>query len=1089
MNLSIVEIAVVRLDRIAVRFSHIPRSTSPSRSSDALSPAAYSLSGPGSLSVRSVEEDLADLTRFELQLSGPLSSGGWTLQAANIASPAADILVSQSVPFSYPPTYPPPSRGSSASYDIVAQAIGPAMTGPNWSAIIKALGWSAQLDANYALFGLSQLFLDSASERWLTKRAAEIGLARSAVSGISDEAFRYLAVSFWWGKLIQPGLLSMLDAVWGPDLIRATAETEGVEPFAIFGGEQLAVRANRTVRLLTIPVGSIAVPGAATAVELAAALSSSADTVALPAYFDVVRSAGGTKVRAVSSGIGLESKLSFLGGSAQAVLRFPTRIAAFAGGTQPTWTIAPISLDATTELTCVDPTGEDLSGVEVGDYVIISGSEFLPANRGTFAVTAVSVTVSGGSRTQKIALANPDGAAQVVAQLSEPSLLIFRPVVIGQPAYGPVLTQADGNLSIVLPTTSLVVRRDLLSAGYPQDGAAIVGTASRLDGTVTVAAPGHNVAVGDTVDFGVMIPNFADAPTTAGAGALSDYSAKSIWSSAPSMSAARSSHLVVGLASGGALAVGGWDGAMYLDSAEIFSVSAETNQPDGGRQLTSSWVAASPRPIAASKACGIRLTTTDGVLVAGGYDGSPKAEAHIYDELTDSWISVPDVPGARYDASMIAPAAEKAWMIGGNDGVSATTSCYIYDLTSNSWTVGPAMSAARERLAAATNGSLVLASGGLDATGSPLAACEISDATIPAWLAAGAMSWARYGHTLVALPDGRVAAIGGLGRPADDTSAAIGPIAEIEIFDFATRSWASGGKLAESSGLGAFGYSAGSLWAAGGGAARTYRRSASGSWPRSTAGEMPLDGAASFFSDGWAMTCGSSMPSNTTKLLIPNREGMQSRGIERFLKVTFASDSTIVAEETDPTSAISSWSEVEVRRSPDTSARPGPYCFSPVSGMVAAGATASLGEDISEGASYSLIAVSGTLPVAPGWLAMDLGGPSELGPIQYLGPGPAGFARVKLMAERSVPSGAAVSFLWGKGPYAPPPTLAVERIYCAPSDVPTSEMADLMLEVSGGGLIRSVSVRYPDDAGLGAEGYPTTGDGKLSDTTKVWSGK
>jgi hypothetical protein len=50
-------------------------------------------------------------------------------------------------------------------------------------------------------------------------------------------------------------------------------------------------------------------------------------------------------------------------------------------------------------------------------------------------------------------------------------------------------------------------------------------------------------------------------------------------------------------------------------------------------------------------------------------------------------------------------------------------------------------------------------------------------------------------------------------------------------------------------------------------------------------------------------------------------------------------------------------------------------------------------------------------------------------------------------------------------------------------------MADLMLEVSGGGLIRSVSVRYPDDAGLGAEGYPTTGDGKLSDATKVWSGE
>ena len=396
------------------------------------------------------------------------------------------------------------------------------------------------------------------------------------------------------------------------------------------------------------------------------------------------------------------------------------------------------------------------------------------------------------------------------------------------------------------------------------------------------------------------------------------------------------------------------------------------------------------------------------------------------------------------------------------------------------------MIAARYRHGGAINDGIIVVSGGIGTAGEPLASCEVCDTGSPGWAAAGAMSWTRYGHTLIQLPDGRVAAIGGLGRPADEPSAPIAAIAEVEIFDFSTRSWSSGGRLAEPCGLGACGYSAESVWVSGGGMTRTYRRATTGAWTRSVAGGLALSGSASYFGPTWAVSCGGATASNATKILIPNREIAQWRGIERFSKVASTSPNTFTIEEEDRSPSLSSWGSTKIRRSPGESERSGPHAFSPAFGMVAAGSAAILNQDVAAGAAYSTLAVVGTPPASPGWLAIDLGGPAEVGPIEYLGPAAAGFIRVKFVADRPVASGAAVSFLWAKGPYS---DSSSGKIYSAPSDAPTAEAAGLMLSMSGGGLPRSVSIRYPSDAGMGGEGYPTVGDGKLSDSTAVWSGK
>lgn len=1052
-----------------------------------LRPSAYSLRGPGSLRVVEVLEDLADLTKLELQLSGPMPAGAWSLTVSDVRSPAATALSSQSVDFSYP-YGPPPSPKTPSGYNVVAQAIGPTLIGPTWDALKKTLGWCAQMDLDYAEFCLSQLFVSTATDRWLTKRAAEIGLARSAVSGISDDRFRYLTVSYWWGKLVQPGLLSMLDAYWGPDMTRAVAVSGLREPFRVFGGEDLVVRVGSRSHQIVIPAGSLSTPGVATAAELAAALSAASQKIGAPMYFESYRTGAETALRAITRGMGLEAKLAFLGGSAQPVLQFPVKIQAFTIGLQPTWSISEVPADAAMQMTCVDPTGEDLSKVHPGDYACIYGTEFLPSNRGTFEVLSVDITILAGIRTQKIRLANRSAINQVVGQLQEDSALFFRPSPINQIPGGPLLTQAAGGLSVVLPTTSLVVDRNLLTAGYPQDGPVVIASASKVDGLVTFIAPGHDVVVGETIDVGAAIPSYVDAQVFAGGGALSDYSARSIWSAAPPMSVSRQDHVVVGLASGAALAVGGWDGASYLASAEIFSVSSELSQPGGGRQLTSGWAAAAPRPVAASRAVGIRLPTTDTVLVAGGFDGVARQEAQLYDELTNSWLAIPDMPGPSYWAAIAIPIdGESAWIFGGHDGVAPTASTYRYDLASNAWTTEPSMIAERYRHAGIAFEGLILTCGGLDSLGQPAGSSETFDTSSPGWVAAGNLAWARYGHSLIQVGNGLVAAVGGLGRPADDASAPIGPVSEVEIFDFARRSWTSGGKLSAPVGLGAAGACFGRLFAFSGGSNRTSYREAGGAWRQSAAGASAAASPACYFSPTWAMACGDTPPSVATSVLIPNREVTQGRGIERFVKVEAADATTFSVSETMPLFEVSSWPSVEVRRSYVSDPRPGPYIFSPRSGEVGTGAPVVLTQDVAAGTSYSTLGVSGPLPIEAQWLAFDLGGPTESPPLRYLGPSLPGSIRVDFVAAGSWPAGTSVVALWANGPYSPAP--GTQRVYCAPSDAPTIEAKNLMLEVSGGGLPRNVEIRYPSDVGMGGEGYPTTGDGKKSDSVVVWSGK
>ncbi len=1093
--LTVVEVLQLRPDYISVKYSQLPLAVAPGQPGDALTPSAYVLAGPGVVRVALVTDSLVDGATFYLQLTGPLPPGSWSLAVTGVKTARGEAISGAPIPFTVPIYLPPALDIPGAAqngYDAIRQVVGPTHQGRNWEALIKSLGWSVEKNSAYARAAFDQRFLDSASGRWLTIRSAMNGLRRPPLIRMPDEPFRQLAETYVWGKLTEPGLWYTLDCFYGPDRTRAVAVSELSEPFAVTGGEQLVVEVSGLhTYTLVISAAALDSPGSASARTVASALNYSADQLGAPIWFDVWTVLGVHYVRCFTRRVGLGARLRFLGGSAQAPIRFPLRVHAFTPGTQPTWTSALVPLDAATAWSCVDPTGLDLTTVQPGDYAVVSGTEFLPANRGTFTVLSVSTTVTAGVRTQTVVLANSNGQVQTVTQLAEASLLFFRPDPISIDPAGPVINQAGDMLRVELPTTSLVVNRDLHTAAYLHERPSRAVTATRLDGVVTITATAHGLLVGQAVELRGALPSFTSPATVAGSGTTTDARLTSIWSSLPNMTHVRSEHGAVMLDTQRAMVVGGFDGTTYLPSCEVFTVTGVAHLAGGERQLTFNWSSTTDMPSARGRfAVGILYQPLGAPVVVGGYDGAATISDILqYDPVADSWSVLNSLTHARYwhTATIASPEAafpNRVWVVGGWTG-AASNSVEAYDPGPNTFAT-TSLTMARYRHSAIWLRGLdtVLVSGGLDAGGQPTAHCE----GIGAVHSVGQMAWARYGHSLVALPDGRIAAVGGLGWPASEPGGFILRVAEVEVLDLNTWSWSSLGRRGEGE-LQSFAANlGGTIFTGMGGALRTYRFD-NGRWGRSLAKADVSLTAPAVAGNDWLLAAGGlegTTPTAKARILIPGRESIQAAGPPSFANVSTVLDANHF-QILDPIQHdVSSWSSLTLFSGPALGSWRGPYAFDPQNGLDVTSPSTTLATSLAAGHSYADVVVAASLPANVQWIVFDFGSAHQAAPVRYLGPISATRMRIEpaFVFPKGVPAGATVTALAQKGPYMPP--FGAGGIYSTPSDAATVEAKRIVLETSGAGLDRSVTIRYPGDRGMGAAGAT---EPKESDRVGVWSGR
>jgi hypothetical protein len=543
----------IALATIRLRFTQDPLAVSSSGANDATNPFNYVLSGPGLNAISSAAPVFSDPQAIDLFLAGPLVAGTWTITVATNVQMTDATTISNPRSGSFTVTLlsaqEPVAKGAvtDGPAEILRKHLNPALKGDAWDALIAAIATGDQKNLDAAKTAFDQLFKISASGIYLERKAADDGLQKPKNIGMPDELFRQYAIKNTTGKLVEGSLLDILEVFYGADSVRAHVDSGLSEPFFMEEGDDLVVVLDENKTISTVFMeDDFAIAGIANAAEVAAALTRSFRFNDSRAFAVAVTDPqdGTTKVRIYSGALGLSSSARVSGGKAQNSLQFADLLPTWDGlALLPTWTITKNLL--TNRIRFAKTVGgvlnPDLNQVRIGDYVNIYGIEFLPANRGSFAIVDVYIAYPAGVLTEYFEIENVNGTAQSVTQVEIESMIFFRPTrktIHTSRERAVVVSSLPDEVDIVLPATSQAVGRSKTKASYGQlNAGSAITSLERIEGIVSVTtATNHGLAIGDQVMIDGVFGATTIPGTVAGSypgplvASTSDLSKGSIWS-------------------------------------------------------------------------------------------------------------------------------------------------------------------------------------------------------------------------------------------------------------------------------------------------------------------------------------------------------------------------------------------------------------------------------------------------------------------------------------------------------------------------------------------------------------------------------
>ena len=359
----------------------------------------------------------------------------------------------------------------SNAIDRLRQLLTPAIAGPSVDAVLEALALGDDLNDSNIEAVHDQLYIIKASGGYLDRVAANVGFVRPINVGISDDAFRSLAILTTAHKQITSVLLEVLEVFYGPDVVRAMETSTAAEPYALADGMQLILEFDSqdeiTVTFSSNQFNNIA---AATAQEVGDAITQQLRRLAPRPFFGAYgvdyrrEDLGQTFVRLHSGTRGPLSAVRVRGGEAQNVLRFPTELATTQDiGTQ--WTITNPA-GSTFRFTWTGGVNPSLGVVQADDVVTLYGSPLDPTNVGTFVVTKVEDGTVGLAYFE---VSNILGTSQVVTQLTRDDVLFWSPTkytIASLQRFATVFEVAPNVIHVFLPSTSQIVERQLIGAAH-----------------------------------------------------------------------------------------------------------------------------------------------------------------------------------------------------------------------------------------------------------------------------------------------------------------------------------------------------------------------------------------------------------------------------------------------------------------------------------------------------------------------------------------------------------------------------------------------------------------------------------------------
>ena len=782
---------------VRVIYSSTPKATNPAQSNDALNPTNYVLSGPGPYSIVSVQPVSGNPLAIDIVLGAPLLVGTWTVAVSNVQTPALNSLTAPtSAQFQVTSAASlTPLAGGAENDDpekIIRKHLNPALHGPNWDALIKALSTGDDKNWENARLAFDQLYLSTASGSYLERRASDQGVRKPVNVGIPDDLFRQLAIKTTAKKVVHEAIREILEIYYGQDSLRAFVECTVDENYNLTGSPTLTwildEKEEFSHTFVSTEFGSVA---AAKAQEVAYALTKAMRDLGSKGFAISYRSpvTGLNRVRIYSGSLGLGSFARVTGGNAQNILKFPTEIITYSGtittGSAYTWVYS--QPDQNTTRASLTKTGAgilmDISSVHEGDYVII-GDDALIGTTGTFEIKAVSLSWTGPNLTQtfdieKIAFT---GSATMA---SNSAYRFYRPTknsIAAAAGRTVVVAQTQpGIVDISIPATTQAVVRGPKHAAYARvqpalDISRLQRLPSGLVNVFTKSGHGYTVAdIGKQIQLDNIKPASSRPFVTPSNGSTFPstwlYAASHISLSAqtqvPSSLTTENGSATV-LTNGQVLFAGGYRivGGSY-DGAKVHTnryqsgstgLIIDGTEADGATQHSHTWVGTSDLNNARQYHAASTFGT--GAIVSGGLRLTPYTilnGAEQY-QLGGLWINLPNMGSARSGHQQVELNDGSVFVMGGatTEGTALRSTEFFI---SGAWTPGPNMTLPRTDFSAVklSDGRVFVSGGrtmgrGHDADDNTLALWRLDESAGPtAADAKGSYPLTHTGSTLVSV--------------------------------------------------------------------------------------------------------------------------------------------------------------------------------------------------------------------------------------------------------------------------------------------------------------------------------------------------
>jgi len=382
----------------------------------------------------------------------------------------------------------------SDKYDFFRAYISSFLHGkPNAEAILQSLA-----DESIKLHELSvavtdQLTISTASDIYLDKRLAEVGITRPSELGMDDLSFRQMGIQLNASKQVIESIHTILATFYGDETVRASATSGQPEPYFLEDGDILQfVLESEEVHTVTFLAENFDNIQQASAKEVADLITRYIRGRGLQGYAQEYADVdtGLKYVRIFGSAKGPYGLVQILGGQGQTEMEFPTIRATNLPVNDTVWEITR-TVGSTHRFRWVSGSKPLLEKIFIEDKALIYGNQFLTVGiYGTFDVKNVrpaqaSVAVDAGwfeidiegfsALKSSIPDQNPPPNSPgnvysftiTQAQFADLKFFLARKnTAYGQQRYALAWEPEANLLHIYMPASTKVVRRDLVGSAH-----------------------------------------------------------------------------------------------------------------------------------------------------------------------------------------------------------------------------------------------------------------------------------------------------------------------------------------------------------------------------------------------------------------------------------------------------------------------------------------------------------------------------------------------------------------------------------------------------------------------------------------------